>query len=652
MSNQTPLWTPKESDVKHSPIHLFQKSVALRTGRSFASYRDFHAWSLKESSEFWLILSEFLGIKWMTPPVSQGKWPAKGMLGAKWFPGSHLNFAANLLPPPLDQEVIVSHCEGTVRSSLTGLELHNAVARCMNSLRKSGVTKGDHVFGSLINGPQAIIAMLATASIGAVWSSCSPDFGSSGVHDRVSQVKPKVIFATRDYVYNTKKIRSIDYLSDAMDKLSFSPEVIVCDHLDPQHDQFWNYCGKKDRLSVGLDPIQFEPMEFDAPLYILFSSGTTGLPKCIVHGVGGTLIQHKKELMLHSNLVKNDSLFFFTTCGWMMWNWMVSALSCESKIYTFDGSPSSPSMSTLWDIVQRERITHFGTSPKYIAACIANDFLPNKIGSYRDLKCVLSTGSPLMPEHYQWIYRQFSDVHLASISGGTDIISCFMLGNPTLPVYAGEIQCPGLGMAVESWNDAGQPVRQEKGELVCTAPFVSMPVGFLNDPGHKKYTETYFRKYKHKEVWTHGDFVESTERGSFIVYGRSDATLNPGGVRIGTSEIYRVVETCDFALDAIAVGKKYRGDIQIILFVKLKDQVIWTTEMDAALKKLISKELTPRHVPARIYPVQEIPYTRSGKKTELAVTQAIHDQPIPNLNALANPQALDEFRQLGKGMPE
>ncbi|MCX6124052.1 MAG: acetoacetate--CoA ligase [Proteobacteria bacterium] len=642
-----PLWSPSENQREHSLMALFKRFVAEKTGRSFVSHRDFHAWSLKESFEFWSLLAMFTEIIWHKPPTISAIRTGPGMLGVEWFPDATLNFAENLLPEDSDREVIACIKEGKERLAFTARALRNAVARCSQSLIKLGVKEGDHVAGILINGPEAIVAMLATTSLGGVWSSCSPDFGSLGLYDRLSLILPKVIFLTRHYQYNGKLVSSLPAAAEAIGRLANDPTVVICDHLKDTDDEFWPLCGGLKNLNQGQDNLFFTSRKFHDPLYILFSSGTTGLPKAIVHSVGGTLLQHKKELQLHSDVRSGDILFYFTTCGWMMWNWMVSALACRAKLLTYDGSPTFPSTTALWDLVANERVSHFGTSPKFLSTCMSQPE-PNlpKPSSLRNMRTILSTGSPLLPSHAEWVYQNFPRVHLASISGGTDIISCFMLGNPTIPVYPGEIQGPGLGMAIESWDERGKPVVGKKGELVCVNPFVSMPIKFLNDPDGSKYYHAYFNFYPSREVWRHGDFVELTERGGVIVYGRSDSTLNPGGVRIGTSEIYRVLEELPFIEDAIAIGQVTPDDTRIVLFVKLSPENSWTKNLERDVKIAIRSSLTPRHVPSIILPVREIPYTRSGKKTEIAVTQIIHGEDVPNITALSNPECLDEYKAL------
>ena len=643
-----PIWTPSQERIQKSLMNGFLSFAKEKSKITSADWNALYSWSIKDTDDFWTTLSQYTGIKFQTPPKKSFA-SGKSFKDARWFEGSTLNFAENLLPAPDAREVLVAIAEGTPRAAWTGLELWNDVARARVSLKARGVTSGDRVAGVLSNGPEAVIIMLATASLGAIWSSCSPDFGTRGIADRLSQVRPKVVFSTASYVYNGKTIACLQQTIDALGSMSPCPALVPLDHSRRGSDGFAEFLassGLPGKSTTPL-PLEFTPCTFQDPLYILFSSGTTGLPKCITHGVGGTLLQHKKELMLHSDIQPRDTLLYFTTCGWMMWNWMVSALACGAKIITFDGAPAYPDVSRLWDLCREERVTHFGTSPKFLSACMQDSsFSPVAHGALKDLRVMLSTGSPLLPAHYDWVYRIFPDIHLASISGGTDIISCFMLGNPLLPVYSGEIQAPGLGMAIEGWNDDERPVTGEKSELVCVKPFVSMPVCFWNDTDGERYHKAYFDHYKAKDVWRHGDFIEVTSHGGIIVYGRSDATLNPGGVRIGTSEIYRAVETMPFIADSLAIGQVMGDDTRVILFVKLAAGEVWVDEMAQKIKARVRAELTPRHVPALVIHVRDIPYTRSGKKVEMAVTQVIHGEPVPNRDSLANPESLSEYENL------
>ncbi len=641
-------------------MNAFWRAAESRTGQKFANYQDLHRWSVTDLEGFWGEAAAFLKIRWQnTPRQTFIPPPAGKMRGGQWFPGATLNYAQNLLTDTNDRVRITAVAEGV--SSVrywTGRDLHNAVARCAHGLQALGVGRGDRVCGVVANIPESIIAMLATASLGAVWASCSPDFGAPGIVDRFGQVEPKVLFFCKAYQYNGRRFDCLPTIEEVRRQLPTLVGAIAIDHL-PEDDHKptnpwyadWSAWLSQQALTAGEDgrlPLAFEAVPFDHPLFIMFSSGTTGIPKCIVHSVGGTLLQHKKELMLHSDLKPGQRLLYFTTCGWMMWNWMVSTLSTEADLALFEGSPGYPDMGVLWRVVNELGVTHLGISPKYIASCMAAGVEPKAEGINR-LETILSTGSPLLPEHFAWVYdRVGADIHLASISGGTDIISCFMLGNPLLPVYSGEIQCPGLGMALEAWSDEGRPVTSQKAELVCSKPFVSMPIGFWNDPGDRKYSEAYFSYYPSIEVWRHGDFIEMTPRGGVVVYGRSDATLNPGGVRIGTAEIYRQVEAMPGVVDSLAVGLPRDGDVDIVLFVKWADRSTWRDTIKDEIKGRIRTNLTPRHVPRWIFPVQDIPYTRSGKKLELAVLTALLGKTVNNISAIANPESLSEYYEIGR----
>ncbi len=645
--NAEMLWAPRPQQ-KACAMQKFMDRMFEEQKISQSNWQALYQWSIRDTNDFWWSLSDFVGIKWIQKPSLAFKAGANLRSGT-WFEHGKLNFAQNLLPAPTNDIVLIAIAEATARQEWTGLRLWNDVAKCAKALTAAGVEPGDRVAGVLINGPEAVIAMLATAAIGAIWSSCSPDFGSRGIKDRLLQIKPKVIFATASYEYGGKRIANLVQTCEAVVDLVPSPKIVAVDHFNRSSDEFSHFCRMPSADDSKPLTIDFVPRSFCDPQYIMFSSGTTGLPKCIVHGVGGTLLQHKKELMLHSDLRSKDRMFFFTTCGWMMWNWMLSALSVGSSIVTFDGSPAYPTPELLWDICRQEGVTHFGTSPKFISVCSQYDAqTPLVQRSLPTLRTILSTGSPLLPQHYDWVYRHFPDVHLASISGGTDIIGCFMLGNPILPVYSGEIQAPGLGMAIESWDESEHPVTGQKGELICLKPFVSMPVGFWNDPNGERYRKAYFDHYGSRDVWRHGDFIEMTRHGGVIVYGRSDATLNPGGVRIGTSEIYRAVENLQSISDSLAVGQDIGDDVRVILFVKLAVGVPWTEAMGAQIKAHIRTQLTPRHVPYKVLPVKDIPYTRSGKKVELAVTKLLRGEEVSNKDALANPESLTEYEALLK----
>jgi acetoacetyl-CoA synthetase len=640
-----PLWTPANERLRETGMAHFLQACAAAGKITEATWAALYQWSIRDLDDFWHTASEYLNLKFKRN--AKRAWsPGPSMRSSKWFDGSLLNFAENLMPTADSREVLVAFAEGCPRASWTGLQLWNDVARCAAALRKAGATPGDCIAGVLSNGPEAVIAMLATAAVGGIWSSCSPDFGARGVADRFIQVDPKIVFVTKAYQYGGKFVDCELMIKEALASIASAPIIVQVDHFNRSRDEFEQFLktSELDGSSTTPLPIEFVGRCFNDPLYILFSSGTTGLPKCITHGVGGTLLQHKKELVLHSDVKPGDRLFYFTTCGWMMWNWMVSALSCGASIVTFDGNPAFPSTERLWNICRDEYVTHFGTSPKFLSTCMQSQVTPEQ----RRLRVILSTGSPLLHAHYQWVYDRFPDIHLASISGGTDIISCFMLGNPLLPVYSGEIQSPGLGMAIEAWDDQGIPVIDQKAELVCTKPFVSMPVCFWNDEGGERYRKAYFSYFTSRDVWRHGDFVEMTSRGGIIVYGRSDATLNPGGVRIGTAEIYRVVETLPFVMDSVAISQAYGDDTRVVLFVKPSPQVTWNQDYADQIKSRIRSELSPRHVPAVICPVGDIPYTRSGKKVEMAVTQVVNGQSVLNKEALANPESLVEYQAWGQ----
>lgn len=683
-----PLWAPGTDRVASSAMAAFTRMLERRTQRTYGSIAALHHYSITETAQFWKAVAEFAGMRWAKAP--DAVWfppPAGKMRGARWFPGGKLNFAENLLNPITwspgetraaaatpDQVVVRAYAEGTEGEKVRTLsrrDLRREVARVQRGLLQAGVSKGDRVAGVIANTPEALIAMLATSSLGAVWASCSPDFGPAAVLDRLTQIAPKVVFFTTAYVYAGKRIDCAENIRTCLSALGEGTRGVAVNHLTPETAErsLDGLTSFAEFGSLPGDASDTEPTytacDFGDPLYILFSSGTTGVPKCIVHTVGGTLIQHKKELLLHSDIGVNGRLLYFTTCGWMMWNWMVSALATGASIVLYDGSPFAAGPRTMWDIVEREKVTAFGTSPKFIAALMQteapNGYVPRAHHDLSDLRTLLSTGAPLLPEQFTWIYEAVkNDLHLASISGGTDIVSCFMLGNPLAPVWPGEIQGPGLGMAIAAFDSERRPVVGAAGELVCTRAFPSMPSGFWNDPDGEKYRRAYFAHFAespaetprdpaaHGEVWRHGDFVEFTPRGGVIVYGRSDATLNPQGVRIGTAELYRVVETHPGIADAVAIGHKRDGDERIVLFVRMNGGAECDSAFIRSVKDLIRQKLSPRHVPAVIQAVRDIPYTRSGKKMELMVTQLIRRERVANREAVANPECLAEYEALAK----
>ncbi len=564
--------------------------------------------------------------------------------GARWFPGARLNFAENLLRFQDDRPALVSVLESRGRRQLSYRELARQTATLATRLAGLGVGPGDRVAGWLPNVPETVVAMLATASLGAVWSSCSPDFGLAGALDRFGQIEPKVLFAVDGYVYNGRRIDTTDKMRQAAERVATVTAVIwvsLLDAVPADAETFDAVVAVPADDDVPAPP--FVQRAFDDPLYVLYSSGTTGKPKCIVHGIGGTLIQHLKEHRLHTDLRRDDVLFFFTTCGWMMWNWLVSGLATGATLVLYDGSPFRPRPATLMDLAERERITVFGASARYLSALAKAGRRPATTHELSAMRMMLSTGSPLTADGFRYVYRDVKpDVHLASISGGTDLISCFVLGSPTLPVYEGEIQCAGLGMAVDVWDDAGRPVRGQKGELVCTRPFPSCPVGFWNDSGGERMHRAYFERFA--GVWAHGDFAERTEHDGFVIYGRSDAVLNPGGVRIGTAEIYAQVEQLDEIEEAICVGQDWDGDVRVVLFVVMRDGRVLDEALRARIRDVIRSNASPRHVPAKILEVADIPRTLSGKIVELAVRDVIHGREVTNTSALANPEALEQFR--------
>jgi len=655
------LWHPTAQRLQDSHMGRFSVAIEKRYGHALADFPALHEWSVRHIPGFWQAVVEYTGIEFMTPPVSVYQPPVHGgMLGAEWFSGATLNYAAAQLAGPERREAIIAVAEGAPIRRLTMAALRTEVARCAAALRQLGVGPGDRVAGVVANIPEAIIAMLATTSLGGVWSSCSPDFGAAAVTDRLRQIEPKVVFFTEAYVYGGRLCDCAEQIKATMAELPTVQRAVLIDHLargvDGSGTIGLGVTWKKFVSSAPHEPLQFTPRKFSDPLVILFSSGTTGVPKAIVHSVGGTLIQHKKELMLHSDVGPGSRLLFYTTCGWMMWNWMASALSTGASLVLFEGSVGAPDLGVLWRTARELGVTALGTSPKFIATCMAQHLDVKSLLQGYAPKTLLATGAPLLPEHFAWLYQQVApadgDMHVASISGGTDIISCFMLGTPTLPVRAGEIQYAGLGMDVDAWDDHGQSQRGHKAELVCKQPFPAMPIGFWHDPEGKRYHAAYFEHFQNPQVWRHGDFIEITPHGGVIVYGRSDATLNPGGVRIGTAELYRQVETVTGVIDAIAVAHRSGGDESIVLFVKLAEGLQLTEALAREIKTTLRQRLTPRHVPRQVIQVRDIPYTRSGKKVELAVTQAIHGEPVANLSVLANPESMAEFFALAKAWPE
>jgi len=639
-----PLWQPNPEQIKQSHMQHFQEQVKSSLSLNFDGYEDLHRWSVDHPEKFWGELWQYTNIRSSQPYASVLK-HAEKFPGASWFEGANLNFAENLLRNRSDKTAIVARLENGARRTLSYIELYQQVCQLAAALRNAGVVKGDRVAGFMPNVPETIVAMLATSSIGAIWSSCSPDFGINGVMDRFGQIEPKVLFACDGYYYNGKTIDSTPRVQKICEQIDSIEQLVLVQVTEAVTDipRAVNY---SDFLVQANTPeLQFEQLPFDHPLYIVYSSGTTGVPKCIVHGAGGTLIQQLKEQQLHTNLQTDDVLFYFTTCGWMMWNWLVAGLATEATIVLFDGSPFYPEPKSLIDMAEQESISIFGTSAKYIAALEKAHVVPRETHNLPALKAILSTGSPLSHESFQYVYRDIkADLCLSSISGGTDILSCFVLGNPAMPVWEGEIQCRGLGMAVEIWDEQGRSVTEQKGELVCVKPFPSAPIYFWNDPENKKYLSAYFETYAN--IWAHGDYGEITAHNGVIIHGRSDAVLNPGGVRIGTAEIYRQVEKLDEVIDSICIGQNWDDDVRVVLFVVLRQGLSLSDELIGKIRTSIRSETTPRHVPAKVIAVTDIPRTISGKIVELAVRKVVHGQAVNNTDALANPEALELFKNL------
>ena len=635
------LWKPDDGRVRSTRMFDFMQACG------HSSYASLYQWSCEDSLSFWEALCRFCDVNFDTAARTTLARP-DNIMNAGWFEGSQLNYAAHLLRHTGTQPALIFSGEDGARSELSRDELRDSVARAAAGLRHAGVEPGDRVGGFLPNCPEAVIAMLATTSIGAIWSSCSPDFGVNGVVDRFGQIGPKVLFVANAYFYNGKTCDTrptAEGIAAAVSSIKHTVVVPFVAEL-PTETRLDNAVDWASFCRDG-EPLSFTAVDFNHPLYIMYSSGTTGVPKCIVHGHGGTLLQHLKEHVLHTDIGADDRVFYFTTCGWMMWNWLVSALATGATVVLFDGSPFFNDGRVLWQMAEAERVTVFGTSAKYISALEKAGVRPRDEFSLPDLRAVLSTGSPLAPESFDYVYSAIgADLQLASISGGTDILSCFALGNPVLPVRRGELQCRGLGMAVEIWNDDGQAVIGEHGELVCTQPFPSAPVGFWNDPDDARYKAAYFERFE--GVWAHGDFAELTSSGGLVIHGRSDAVLNPGGVRIGTAEIYRQVEKLDEVVESIAIGQNWNDDVRVVLFVILRDGIRLDDDLQARIRAVIRENTTLRHVPAKIVAVPEIPRTKSGKIVELAVRSVVHGEAVKNTAALANPGALAHFADINE----
>ncbi len=641
------LWKPTEDQAKQTNMYRFMTVVNKKYGQTFVDYDGLYQWSINNLSDFWATLWDFVGIK-ASKSYDRVADDIVKMPGTKWFPGAHLNFAENLLRYRDDKIALIFKGEARDPIRLTYAQLYNETAKLAKALRDFGVQSGDRVVGFMPNMPQTIIAMLAATSIGALWSSCSPDFGIKGVLDRFGQIRPKVIFTADGYFFKGKSLDSLKRIFHILEQLPSIEKVVVVPYIKEKMDisHVPNSVHYQDFISSESNlEIEFEQLPFEHPLYVMYSSGTTGLPKCMVQSAGGILVHQMKELILHTDLKREDTIFYFTTCGWMMWNWLTCSLSTGASLVLFDGNPFHPHPGVLWEMAQNEKISVFGTSAGYLTALQGEGIKPGKEYDLSSLRAVLSTGSPLSIEGFDFVYQDIKkDLQLASISGGTDLNGCFALGNPMAPVYSGELQCRGLAMKVEAFDDEGNSILQQQGELVCSAPFPSMPIYFWDDPDNKKYHKAYFNVYPN--VWRHGDFIEITERGGVVIYGRSDATLNPGGVRIGTAEIYRQVEQFDEIEDSVIVGQNWNNDVRVLLFVKLAKGNELTEKLADKIRKTIRTNASPRHVPAKIMAVPDIPYTLNMKKVELAVKKIIEGKPVLNKDALRNPESLDYFANI------
>jgi acetoacetyl-CoA synthetase len=641
-----PLWTPSRERIEKTNMYGFMQWVNDRYTRDFDSYPALYQWSIDQSTDFWAAWWEYARII-ASQNYDRVVDDIQKMPGAEWFTGARLNFAQNLLRYRDDKIALVFYGEDRVRRKLTYAELYDEVAQVAGALNAAGVKTGDRVVGFMPNMPETIVAMLAAASLGAVWSSCSPDFGIKGVLDRFGQIQPKILFTADGYFFKGRHIDVLPRVEKIVDQIPSIEKVVVT----PYAQSSPNIGGIRGAVFFkefrAASDLSFEQLPFDHPLYIMYSSGTTGLPKCMVQSAGGILVHHLKELILHTDLKREDNIFYFTTCGWMMWNWLVSSLAVGATLILYDGNPFHPGPEALWQMAQDEKISVFGTSAGYLAALLNTGLKPAQRFDLSPLRALLSTGSPLSIEGFEFVYRDIKqDLQLASISGGTDLNGCFALGNPMGPVYAGQLQCRGLAMKVEAFDELGNPVIDQQGELVCTQAFPSMPIYFWNDPDGSKYHAAYF--YQFPGVWRHGDFIQITEQGGVIIYGRSDATLNPGGVRIGTAEIYRQLDSMEAVEDAVVVGQNWKNDVRVILFIKMAQGYELTEALRQEIKKAIATSASPRHAPAKIIAVPDIPYTLNMKKVELAVRKIIHGQEVKNKDALRNPECLDYYGQIAE----
>ena len=643
------LWAPGEDRIKETQMYGFMNQVNERHGQSFTEYAGLWKWSVENIADFWAEMWRYADVI-HSKPFDEVIDDLNKMPGTKWFSGARLNFAENLLRHRDDRVALVFRGEDQVRRQLTYAELYDAVARAAKPLREMGIQPGDRVVGFMPNMPESIIAMLAAASLGATWSSCSPDFGVKGVLDRFGQIRPRVLFCADGYFFKGKALDSLERISSILEQIDSVEKVVVVPYTEttPDISKVPNAVLYDDfRAESDGHEIEFAQLPFDHPLYIMYSSGTTGLPKCMVQGAGGVLLMQLKEHLLHTDLDRDDTIFYFTTCGWMMWNWLTCALGVGATLVLYDGNPFQPGPEALWKMAQEEKITVFGTSAGYIAALMNTGLKPGDHFDLSKLRTLCSTGSPLPVEGFRFVYEAIkADLQLASISGGTDINGCFALGNPMAPVYEGELQCRGLGMAVEAFSEKGEPVYNQTGELVCTKPSPSMPIYFWEDPDGKKYHDAYFDVYP--GVWRHGDFIEINDRGGVTIYGRSDATLNPGGVRIGTAEIYRQVEQLDEIEDSLVIGQPWKNDVRVVLFLKMLPGFALTDELKNKIRKTIRENASPRHVPAKIIDVPDVPYTLNMKKVELAVKKTVEGKAVLNKDALRNPEVLDYYAGLAE----
>lgn len=642
----TILWKPSPEAINQTNMVKFIKYVNSRHNQNVENYSHLYQWSIENLSLFWASIADFCGAI-VSQPADEIIVLDNKMQNTKWFTGTKLNFAENLLRHRDQRLAVISASERGDYRTITHNQLFSEVAILSAHLQSLGIKANDRVAGFLPNIPETVVAMLATTSLGAVWSSCSPDFGLQGLLDRFEQIKPKILFAVDGHFYKGKTFNHIEKIKKLQQALPSLTQTIVIPYLNenPNINPLRNTQLYTERLNHNINNFSFEQLPFNHPIYIMYSSGTTGKPKCMVHGAGGTLLQHLKELILHTNLTSQDRIFFNTTCGWMMWNWLVSSLAVGATIVLYEGAPFYPKSTILYDLIDKAGINIFGVGAKLIELSAKQGLEPQKTNNLSQLHNILTTASPLTPESFNYVYTKIKkNVCLSSISGGSDIISCFALGNPMLPVYRGELQCVGLGMNVKILNDEGKPVIGKKGELACIAPFPSMPIYFWNDPDGKKYQRAYFDK--HPGIWTHGDYAEINEHGGVVIYGRSDATLNPGGVRIGTAEIYQQLEKIDEVLEGLAIAQKWEGSERIILFVVLKKKLKLDDERIKKIKNTIRKHTSPHHVPAKVIQVPELPRTISGKVVEITVKRIVHNQPVKNKQALVNPEALEHFKNL------